>query len=156
MTIYAFEAQESWLQTVSGLTCSAVEVEDATLHLHFGATRPDEDDSLLSAERTISMAGVWRIERAEEIVSGSGDLESSSAAPRLAFLDGAVLEHVDVSRPGFDLDLYFSGQIIVRSFPCAAREYAEDDTDGDITVSWWVDGIGVPDDWEEPYDAPGV
>jgi hypothetical protein len=158
MTIYAFEAQESWLQTVAGQICSAVEVEEATLHLHFGATQPDED-GMLAAERTISMHGVWRIERAEEIVAGSGDLESASAASRLAFITGTTLERFEVSQPGFDLDLFFNGRIVVRSFPCNSHEYAQDDEiedDADITVSWWIDGAGVPDDWEEHYDPPGV
>lgn len=158
MTIYAFEAQESWLQTVAGRVCSAVEVEEATLHLHFGATQPDAD-GMLSAERTVSMHGVWRVEKAEEIVAGSGDLENTDAASRLAFMIGTTLERFEVSQPSFDLDLYFSDQIVVRSFPCNSREYAEDDDitdDADITVSWWIDGVGVPDDWEEHYDPSGV
>jgi hypothetical protein len=157
VTIFAFEAQESWLQTVAGKVCSAVEVEEATLHLHFGATQPDEN-AMLTAERTVSMHGVWRIERAEELVAGSGDLETNGAASRLAFITGATLERFEVSQPGFDLDLFFSGQVVVRSFPCNAREYAEDDIedDTDITVSWWIDGVGVPDDWEEHYDPSGV
>ena len=157
MTIYAFEAQESWLPTVAGRVCSAVEVEDATLHLHFGSTQPDAD-GMLSAERTVSMHGVWRVEKTEEIVAGSGDMENTDVASRLAFIIGTTLERFEVSQPGFDLDLNFSGQIIVRSFPCNSREYVEEDdiADDDITVSWWVDGIGVPDDWEELYDPASV
>lgn len=156
MTIYAFEAQESWLSTVTGRLCSAVEIEDTTLHIHFGATEID-DDGMLAAERTISLHGVWRVERDMQIVGGSGDLEIPDSQAALAFIIGATLERFEVSQPGFDLDLYLSGKIVARSFPCDSVEFAENiGDDADITVSWWIEGIGVPDDWEEPYDPPGV
>lgn len=158
MTIYAFEAQETWLQTVNGMTCSAVEVADATLRLHFGATHQDED-GLLAADRTISMHGVWRVEKSGEIVAGSGDLDAGSVAATLAFISGARLEQFEVGHPGFDLDLILSGQIVVRSFPCNSGEYADEDgleDDTSLTVSWWIDGVGVPEDWEEPYDPASV
>ncbi len=157
MTIYAFEAQESWLPTVVGSICRAVEIDDETLHLHFGTTQPDED-GVLTAERSISMHGVWRVEKEGDVVAGSGDLDVADIVSRLAVLSGAGLERYEISRPGFDLDLYFTGQLIVRAFPCDSREYAEDDdidAEADLTVSWWVDGDGIPDDWEEHYAPAG-
>ena len=158
MTIYAFEAQETWLPTVTGLTCNAVEVDEETLRLHFGSTRIAAD-GITDAERTIAMHGVWRVERGEEIVAGSGDLDGRAAQSRLSFLSGSTLERFEVSQPGFDLDLYFSGDVTVRCFPCDSQEYAEDEDieeDDDVLVSWWVDGEGVSDDWEEPYDPQSV
>lgn len=158
MTIFAFEAQESWLQTVTGMICSAVEVADGTLHLHFGATQRDED-GMLEADRTISMHGVWRVERAGRIVLASGDLGPGDDESKLMFITGTPLEGFEVSQPGYDLDLFLGSGVIVRSFPCNTREYAGDDEiddDTDLTVTWWVDGLNIPDDWEEPYDPAGV
>jgi len=149
VTIYAYEAQESWLPTVAGLVCSEVEIGDALLHIHFGTARKD-NQGITEADRTISMHGVWRVEHGDVIVAASGDLDAGIS---LDLLKGKSLERFDVSQPGFDLDLYFAGGITVRSFPCDSTEYAEDIAeDTDFPISWWVDGDGVPDDWEEMYD----
>ena len=156
MTIYAFEAQETWLPTVVGLPCGAIEVDGETLRLHFGTTRTAAD-GVIEAERTISLHGVWRVERAESVVAGSGDHQGRDTQELLSFLHSTSLERFEVGQPGFDLDLYFSGQITVRCFPCDSAEFAEDmDEDDDFLISWWIDGDGVSDDWEEPYDPPGV
>lgn len=149
MTIYAYEAQESWLPTVTGLVCSDVEISDALLHIHFGDARRDSQ-GIIEADRTISMYGVWRVEHGEAIVAASGDLDTGTS---LDMLKGKQLERFDVSQPGFDLDLYLGGGITVRSFPCDSTEYAEEIAeDTDFPISWWVDGNGVPDDWEEMFD----
>ena len=159
MTIYAFEAQETWLPTVTGLTCTSVDVDDALLQIHFGTLRVG-DDGIIDAQRTISLYGVWRVERGEEIVAASGDQHDHDVATALAILEGATLEGFTVSHPGFDLELTFSGGIVARSFPCNSAEFAEDvpdDADEEaFLISWWVDGEGVADDWEEPYDPQGV
>jgi hypothetical protein len=156
MTVYAFEAQETWLPTVVGLSCTMVEVEDTLLRLHFGPTQTVED-GLILAERTIVMYGVWRVEHGESIIVASGDLDSYDPASKLTIIHGATLERFDVSQPGFDLDLYFSGNITARCFPCDSSQYDEDmDDDDDYLISWWVDGRGVSDNWEDAHDPHGI
>jgi hypothetical protein len=64
-------------------------------------------------------------------------------------LIGASLERFEVSRPGYDLSLYLSDNVIVRCFPVDSMEYAEAVEDPeDVEVSWWVTGQGIADDWE--------
>lgn len=131
-------------------------MRDALLQIHFGTIHRD-DDGPIEADRTISMYGVWRVESGEAIVAASGDLDIEATVVALDVLTGATLERFDVSQPGFDLDLYFSGGITVRCFPCDSTEFSEEmPEDTDIPISWWVDGDGVPDDWEEPHDSQGV
>lgn len=154
MTIYAFEAQESWLPTVIGMPCSAVEFDEdeGLLTLLFG--RVNERGDVLEADRAVSLTGVWRVERGDEIIAASGDLEDPGRSERLQYLDGNNLIQADVSRPGFDLALHLSGGYVVRCFPCDSLQYSEDPPEGEeIFVAWWVDGVGVPDDWEEPNAA---
>lgn len=156
MTIYAFEAQESWLPTVAGLVCSTVEFEDTLLRLHFGTIHTSPDGAI-EAQRTIVLYGVWRVEQGDSIVAASGDLDSLDLNTALTVIHDKTLERYDVSQPGFDLDLYFSGNVTVRCFPCDTAQFDEDiDEDDDVLISWWVDGDGVSDDWEEPYDPQGV
>lgn len=155
MTIYAFEAQESWLPTVIGMTCSAVEMEEdaGLLTLLFGQVEEIADDEL-EADRAISLAGVWRVEQGEEIIAASGDAEDEGRQERANRLVGARLVRLDVSHPGFDLALHLTDGLTVRCFPCDSLQYSEDPPENeDIFVSWWVDGAGVPDDWEEPNAA---
>lgn len=155
MTIFAFEAQESWLPTIIGMPCTAIEFDenDMLLTLLFGEVK-DTPDGTLEAERAISMTGVWRVEHGEEIIAGSGDLEDPDRSQRLERMQNATLTRVDVSHPGFDLALHFSNGVVVRCFPCDSLQYSEDPPEGeDIFVAWWVDGVGVPDDWEEPNEA---
>jgi hypothetical protein len=154
MTIYAFEAQETWLPSVIGMICSAVELDDEdTLLLHFGATQTAPDGQL-EAERTISLAGVWRVERADEVRAASGDNEDDASRENLKPLVGTLLQRVQVSHPGFDLTLELSEGHVVRCFPCDSGEFAEEvEGDEEAIIAWWVDGIGIPDDWEEPNDA---
>lgn len=155
MTIYAFEAQETWLPTVIGMPCSAVEFdeEEGLLTLLFGQVQ-DLENGMLEADRAISVTGVWRVERDEEIIAGSGDLEDPGRAERLQGIVDKNLIQADVSHPGFDLALHLSGGYVVRCFPCDSLQYSEDPPeDEDVFVAWWVDGVGVPDDWEEPNEA---
>ena len=156
MSIYAYEAQETWLPTVAGLTCSDIHVQEALLQIHFGDLLPGPDDTI-DAERTISMYGVWRVQHQDTIIAGSGDLDETSTSFALELLKNVTLERFDVARPGFDLTLHFSGGVMIRSFPCDSNEFEENiEEETDFPISWWVDGLGVTDDWEEPYDAHGV
>lgn len=156
MSIYAYEAQETWLPTVGGMTCSEVHVQETLLQIHFGNIQHGNQD-ILDADRTISLYGVWRVEHRDAIVAGSGDLDEAATLSALSILKGTTLERFEVSKPGFDLDLHFSGGITVRCFPCDASEFDQDIQDEtDFPISWWIDGIGVTDDWEESYDPQGV
>jgi hypothetical protein len=153
MTVTAFEAQASWLPTVSGLRCSAVRTDgEQMLSLHFGEFTEGLDGEI-EAERTITMEGAWRVEQGSEVLAGSADPDDE----REEFLDqliGVTLERFEVSRPGYDLTLYLHDGFVVRCFPVDSLEYAEQVEDPeDVQVSWWVTGDGIPDDWESANTA---
>jgi hypothetical protein len=148
VTVAAFEAQASWLPTVTGRECSAVRTDgDRMLSLHFGEYTESVAGEV-EAERTITVEGAWRVESPDEVIAGSADPDDE----RLEFLDllvGKSLERFDVTRPGYDLVLSFQDGYVVRCFPVDSLEHADDVEDPeDIEVSWWVTGAGVPDDWE--------
>jgi hypothetical protein len=148
MTITAFEAQASWLPTVSGMRCSAVRTDGAQmLSLHFGEISEGPDGEI-DAPRTITMEGAWRVEHGNEVIAGSADPDDE----REEFLEqlvGATFERFEVTRPGYDLTLYLHDGIVVRCFPVDSLEHAEAVEDPeDVEVSWWVTGEGIPDDWE--------
>lgn len=147
MTIAAFEAQASWLPTVVGLRCAAVRTDGEQLvSLYFGELRESHDD--LDAERVITLDGAWRLEQGDAIIAAAEDPDDEREE-FLAELVGKRLESYDVSRPGFDLALGFEAGLIARCFPVDSLEYAEEiDDPDDAEISWWVDGDGVPDDWE--------
>lgn len=153
MTIRAFEAQASWLPDVVGMRCSAVETDGAMMmSLHFGKTSEDED-GVVSAERTITLEGAWRVERASEVITASADPDDEREE-FLAELLEKTLERFEVSRPGYDLTLMFHDALVVRCFPIDSMEYADDVEDPeDVEVSWWVTGEGIPDGWETPKTA---
>lgn len=156
MTIYAYEAQESWLPTAIGMTCGGVEfdAETATLTLSLYTATFDDENASDEPERAISISGVWRIEQEDTILAASGDLNDPEREAHLDRLVGRELVRADVSRPGFDIALHLTGPFIVRGFPCDSLQFGEDPPeDDDVFVSWWVDGIGVPEDWETPNEA---
>src|SRR4051794_6587645 len=148
MTVKAFEAQLTWLPTVAGLRCAAIETNgEQMLSLYFGETS-DTDEGEIEAERTITMEGAWRVERGIEVIAGSMDPDDERE-PYIEELIGKTLERFDVIRPGYDLILYFQDGYVTRCFPIDSLEYAEDvEDEEDVEVSWWVTGRGVPDDWE--------
>lgn len=147
MTIAAFEAQASWLPTVVGLACSAVVTDGESLvSLHFGELR--EEDGEVDAERTISLDGAWRVEHGSQVIAASNDPDDEREE-YLNELIGKRLERAEASRPGYDLTLAFEDDFVARCFPCDSLEYAEEvDDPEDAEIAWWVDGVGVPDDWE--------
>jgi hypothetical protein len=155
MTIYAFEAQESWLPTVIGMSCSAVEFdyEANTLALSFYRAEFGVETTSTEPQRMISISGVWRVEREEEVLAASGDVDDPDRESHLDRLIGRELVRADVSHPGYDLTLHLTGPYIVRCFPCDSLQFGDDPPDGEVFVNWWVDGIGVPEDWEEPNEA---
>ncbi|CAN5618103.1 hypothetical protein BH23CHL2_BH23CHL2_24860 [soil metagenome] len=155
MTIYAFEAQESWLPTVIGMSCTAIDYdyEANALTLSFNRAGYGAESGSLEAERMISLSGVWRLEQEDEVLAASGDVEDPERQAHLERLTGRELVRVDVSHPGYDLVLHLTGPYIVRCFPCDSLQFGEDPPDDDVYVSWWVDGVGVPQDWEEPNEA---
>jgi hypothetical protein len=149
MTIAAFEAQASWLPTVVGLRCAAVRTDGEQLvSLYFGELRDVGDELELDAERVITLDGAWRLEQGDSIIAASEDPDDE----REEFLNelvGKELARFEVTRPGYDLALYFEDGLLVRCFPIDSLEYADDIEDpDDAEISWWVDGDGVPDDWE--------
>ena len=155
MTIYAFEAQESWLPTAIGMSCSAVEfdMEGNVLVLEFYSPEFGVETESRDPDRIISISGVWRLEQEDTILAGSGDVDDPERSNRLDRLVGRELVRVDVSHPGYDLALHLTGPYIVRCFPCDSLQFGEDPPTDGVFVSWWIDGAGVPDDWEEPNDA---
>lgn len=156
MTIYAFEAQESWLPTAIGMSCGSVEfdADSATLTVTLYRADYETEREHDEPERAISIAGVWRVEQDDTILAASGDVNDLERAAHLDRLVGRELVRADVSHPGFDLALHFTGPFIIRCFPCDSMQFGEDPPEDDeVFVSWWVDGIGVPEDWEEPNDA---
>ncbi len=156
MTIYAFEAQESWLPTAIGMTCSSItfDKESSTLTLTLYTARYDSEPDFVEPERAISMSGVWRIEQEDDILAASGDINDPDRDDHMDRLVGRELVRADVSHPGYDLTLHFTGPYLVRCFPCDSMQFSEDPPgNDDIFVSWWVDGVGVPGDWEEPNEA---
>ena len=150
MTIAAFEAQASWLPQVTGMVCTAVQTDGAQLiSLHFGEVRETEEGDI-EGQRTISLEGAWRIEHGNEVTAGSADPDEERE-PYLQDLVERSLERFEVTRPGYDLTLYFHDGYIVRSFPIDSLEHADEIEDPeDVEVSWWVTGDGIPDDWETP------
>jgi hypothetical protein len=152
VTIRAFEAQASWLPTVVGLTCDAVRSDGETLvSLYFGELREVGEDEP-EAERIISISGAWRIEQGEQVLAGADDPDDEREE-YIQELVGRELERYEVSRPGYDLALFLSEGIVVRCFPIDSLEYAtEVDDPEEVEISWWVDGDGVPDDWETGRD----
>lgn len=155
MTIYAFEAQESWLPTVIGMSCTAIDYdyEANALTLSFNQAGHGVETGSLEPERMISLSGVWRLEQEDDVLAASGDVEDPERQAHLERLTGRELVRVDVSHPGYDLALHLTGPYIVRCFPCDSLQFGEDPPDDDVYVSWWVDGVGVPEDWEEPNEA---
>jgi hypothetical protein len=155
MTIYAFEAQESWLPTVIGMSCTAVEFdyEANTLTLAFFKAEFDVETTSNEPQRMITLSGVWRIEQEDEVLAASGDVDDPERDAHLDRLVGRELVRVDVSRPGFDLALHLTGPYLVRCFPCDSQQFQDDPDDEGVFINWWVDGIDVPDDWEEPNEA---
>lgn len=86
--------------------------------------------------------------------AASGDADDPAGRDNLEPLVGQLLQRVQVSHPGFDLALFLGEGHVVRCFPCDSREFAEELDDDELAfASWWVDGVGVPDDWEEPHEA---
>lgn len=140
MTIAAFEAQASWLPRVVGRVCTASSTDgEQMLALEFNS-----DEGQLS----ILMDGAWRIEVDAQIVAGSSDPDDERQ-DALDTLAGATLEAADVERPGYDLRLRLSGNIIIRCFPIDSLQYADEVEDPEDTeVAWWVSGDGIADDWE--------
>lgn len=117
------------------------------MSIYFGEVT-ESFDGEIDAERSITVDGAWRIERDMEIIAGSADPDNERTDSVTALI-GAVLERFDITRPGYDLSLFFTGGIIVRCFPIDSMEYAEDVEDPeDVEVSWWVTGQGIADDWE--------
>lgn len=157
MTIYAFEAQESWLPTAIGMSCSSVEFdyEANTLTLSFYRTAfgTESETRTTEPQRMISLAGIWRVENEDEVLAASGDVTDPEREAHLDRLVGRELVRADVSHPGYDLALHLTGPYIVRCFPCDSLQFGDDPPDDEIFVSWWVDGVGVPTDWEEPNEA---
>ena len=149
MTRAAFEAQASWLPTVVGLRCRVVRTDgEALVSIYFGELRgsgnPDDPD----AERIISLDGAWRIEQGDTVIAAAADPDEEREEDLHQLVDKR-LERFEVSRPGFDLTLYFEEDLIARCFPVDSLEYSDEvDDPEDAEVSWWVDGDGVPDDWE--------
>jgi hypothetical protein len=148
MTLAAFEAQASWLPTVVGLRCALVRADEGALvTLFFGETNESPDGDW-DAERMISFDGAWRLEQGAGVLAGSED-PTDEREEFLDELEGKTLERYEVTRPGFDLELTFSEGYVVRCFPVDSLEYAEEvEHPDDAEVSWWVSGVGVPDDWE--------
>lgn len=136
------------------MVCSSVQYdEDGAVRVLFGQTY-QAPDGVLEAERTITVSGVWRVEHRNEIIAGSGDLDDPGREERLKVMAGNRLDRAEVSHPGFDLTLYLDDGLVIRCFPCDSVEYAEDPPDGDeIAIPWWIDGVGIPDDWEAPNEA---
>jgi hypothetical protein len=150
MTIAAFEAQATWLPLVVGMQCSAVSSDGATmLSLFFGEVT-ESFDGEIDGERSITVEGSWRIERGSEIIAASADPDEERTES-VASLVGTSLERFEVTRPGYDLSLYLSDNIVLRCFPVDSMEYAEAVEDPeDVEVSWWVTGRDIADDWETP------
>lgn len=145
MTLLAYEAQESWLPTVAGMTCNGLQIDDDLLLIHFGP--PD---------RTITLHGTWRAERGDEVIAGSGDVDPDDIPEALQRLVGSTLQRTEVDRPGFDLTLHFNGGLTIRCFPCNSTQFAADspeDDDDYLPVSWWIEGEDVPPDWETFNDT---
>ena len=155
MTIFAFEAQESWLPTVIGMSCNAIEFEsdDAVLSLAFYRPEFGVETESTEPERIVSVSGVWRIEQEDEVLAASGDVVDPDRQSHLDRLIGRELVRVDVSHPGYDLALHLTGPYVVRCFPCDTTQFLEDPVEDGIYVSWWVEGVGIPADWEEPNEA---
>lgn len=155
MTIYAFEAQESWLPTAIGMSCSDVDYDHETNTLTLSFYRSDfgVEAGPSEPQRLISLTGVWRLEQEDGVLAASGDLDDPERASHLDRLVGRELVRADVSHPGYDLALHLTGPYILRCFPCDALQFGDDPPGGEVFVSWWVDGIGVPGDWEEPNEA---
>lgn len=153
MTFDAYLAQQSWLPTVVGLQCASVDVDDEAgrLTLLFGEVEELEDDALL-ADRAISITGVWRVERGEAIWAGSGDQDLADRFERLQDLIGEELLAAEADPVAFDLMLRFSGELIVRCFPCEAAQFEDDlpDDEAGLLTAWWIDGRDMPEDWEAP------
>lgn len=149
MTQLAYEAQESWLPTIAGLTCNSMHIEDDMLLIHFGPP------NTTNAHRTITLHGTWRAERADEVIAGSGDVDPVNIPDALLRVVGSTLQRAEVDRPGFDLALHFTGGLIIRSFPCDSTQFTADfpDDDDHLPVSWWVEGDDVPPDWETFNDT---
>ena len=155
MTIYAFEAQESWLPTVIGMSCAAVEydADEATVSLSFYRPEFGMETEAFEPERIISVSGVWRLEQENEILAASGDVVDHERPSHLDRVVGRELVRVDVSHPGYDLALHLTGPYILRCFPCDTTQFLEDPPDDGVYVNWWVEGVGIPVDWEEPNEA---
>lgn len=150
MTVAAFEAQASWLPLLVGMRCSAVQSDGAQmLSLLFGELTETEDGHI-EGERTISLEGAWRVEHGNEVTVGSADPDEERE-PFLQELVERTLERFDIARPGYDLTLVFHDAYVVRCFPIDSLEHAEEVEDAeDVEVSWWITGLGIPDDWETP------
>lgn len=135
------------------MRCAAVHVEDEVVRLLFGETH-EAADGILEADRTIVVSSVWRVEQDDDIVAASGDLDDPERSVGLNRLIGNRLDRAEVSHPGYDLTLYLDNGLIVRCFPCDSLEFAEDvESEDEVAVSWWVDGVGIPDDWEAVNEA---
>lgn len=155
MTQLAYEAQESWLPTITGMTCNAMLVADESLFIHFGPPPVDGEDSV-DAHRTITLHGVWRAEQGDNVIAGSGDIDQNAVPDALRRLVGSTLERTEVDHPGYDLALHFSAGLTLRCFPCDSTQFAEafpEDDDDHLPVSWWIEGDDVPPDWEAFHDA---
>ncbi len=155
MTQLAYEAQESWLPTVTGMTCNAMLIDEDSLLIHFGPPRVEGEDTV-DARRTITLHGVWRVEQGDNVIAGSGDIDQNAIPETVRQLVGATLERVEVDHPGFDLALHFNGGLTIRCFPCDSTQFAAEfpeDDDDHLPVSWWVEGDDVPSDWEAFHDA---
>jgi hypothetical protein len=157
MTIAAFEAQASWLPTVTGMRCTAVEADESLLSIYFATAAAsdstDDNQDELHYERAIHLDGAWRIELGDAVLTASEDPDDE----RNEFLEdfeGRTLDRFEVSRPGYDLALFLSDGLVVRCFPIDSLEYADEvDDPEDAEVSWWVDGEGIPDEWESARET---
>src|SRR5207244_3136621 len=98
--------------------------------------------------RVISVSGAWRLEQGQQVLAGANDPDDEREE-YLESLLGQPLERFEVTRPGYDLFLFFAGDLTLRCFPVDSLEYADEvEDDEEVEISWWVDGDNVPDDWE--------
>ena len=137
----ALEAQARLANFLEGLRCSQVSAgAEETLILDFGE---------LSTSHTGDLVGVvvlliecpWRIDSKESGLIGWEDDEDDILVAATALI-GALVETVEVRRPGFDLILRFSNEHSLRVFP-DCRAYFDDDLAGDV-VPWQIGGEAIP------------
>jgi hypothetical protein len=136
----ALEQQAELTSFLGGATCSQVSLgAEEALIIDFGELRTTAEGQL-AGSLMLAIECPWRIDTTETPVVGWED-DEEDVAHLVTVLIGAVVDELEVRRPGFDLFIQFSNQHRLRIFP-DCRAYFDEDLGGGA-LPWQLAGPAI-------------